>query len=180
MDWDDVRVFLAVARSRRFVAAAKRLKLDHATVSRHIATLEETVGAIVRPAHDGAKLPAPASASSRRRANGKRVSACAGRNLRRQSRTHRRRAHRRAGRAFDLYLVSALRDFAERHPGVHLRLMPLPQLTPLARREVDVVIGLDKPEAGRSSPAGSPITRSGFTRALPTSKAATRRPTSTR
>ena len=27
--------------------------------------------------------------------------------------------------------------------------MPLPQLTPLARREVDVVIGLDKPEAGR-------------------------------
>ena len=27
--------------------------------------------------------------------------------------------------------------------------MPLPQLTPLARREVDVVVGLDKPEAGR-------------------------------
>jgi len=41
------------------------------------------------------------------------------------------------------------RDFAERHPGVRLQLMPLPQLTPLARREVDVVVGLDKPEAGR-------------------------------
>jgi len=27
--------------------------------------------------------------------------------------------------------------------------MPLPQLTPLVRREVDVVVGLDKPEAGR-------------------------------
>ena len=27
--------------------------------------------------------------------------------------------------------------------------MPLPQLTPLARREVDIVVGLDKPEAGR-------------------------------
>ena len=40
-----------------------------------------------------------------------------------------------------------MRDFAERHPGVRLQLMPLPQLTPLARREVDVVIGLDKPEA---------------------------------
>ena len=45
--------------------------------------------------------------------------------------------------------TGALRDFAERHPGVRLQLMPLPQLTPLARREVDVVIGLDKPEAGR-------------------------------
>jgi LysR substrate binding domain len=32
---------------------------------------------------------------------------------------------------------------------MRLQLMPLPQLTPLARREVDVVIGLDKPEAGR-------------------------------
>ena len=47
------------------------------------------------------------------------------------------------------YLAGALRDFAERHPAVRLQLMPLPQLTPLARREVDVVIGLDKPEAGR-------------------------------
>jgi DNA-binding transcriptional LysR family regulator len=47
------------------------------------------------------------------------------------------------------YLAGALRDFAERHPAVRLQLMPLPQLTPLARREVDVVIGLDKPEEGR-------------------------------
>jgi len=45
MDWDNVRVFLAVARGGQFVAAAKRLKLDHATVSRRIAALEETVGA---------------------------------------------------------------------------------------------------------------------------------------
>ena len=36
-----------------------------------------------------------------------------------------------------------------RNPGLRLQLAPLPQLTPLARREVDVVIGLEKPEAGR-------------------------------
>ena len=60
-----------------------------------------------------------------------------------------RRADRRAGRLFDLLPDGALRDFAERHPGVRLQLMPLPQLTPLARREVDVVVGLDKPEEGR-------------------------------
>ena len=47
------------------------------------------------------------------------------------------------------YLTGVSRDFAERHPHVRLQLMPLPQLTPLARREVDVVIGLDKPEVGR-------------------------------
>jgi DNA-binding transcriptional LysR family regulator len=57
MDWDNVRVFLAVARGGQFVAAAKRLKLDHATVSRRIAALEETVGAKLFDRHTtGAKL----------------------------------------------------------------------------------------------------------------------------
>jgi hypothetical protein len=37
MDWDNVRVFLAVARGGQFVAAAKRLKLDKATVCRRVA-----------------------------------------------------------------------------------------------------------------------------------------------
>ena len=45
MDWDNVRVFLAVARAGQFVAAAKRLRLDHATVSRRIASLEAALGA---------------------------------------------------------------------------------------------------------------------------------------
>jgi DNA-binding transcriptional LysR family regulator len=45
MDWDNVRVFLAVARGGQFVAAARRLRLDHATVSRRIAALEAALGA---------------------------------------------------------------------------------------------------------------------------------------
>jgi hypothetical protein len=50
MDWDNVRVFLAVARGGQFVAAAKRLKLDHATVSRRIAPLKTTTSdALPRP-----------------------------------------------------------------------------------------------------------------------------------
>ena len=45
MDWDNVRVFLAVARAGQFVAAAKALKIDHATVSRRIAALEAALRA---------------------------------------------------------------------------------------------------------------------------------------
>ena len=47
------------------------------------------------------------------------------------------------------YLVSALREFAERHTGIVIQLVPTPQVIPLARREVDIVVVLDKPEAGR-------------------------------
>jgi DNA-binding transcriptional LysR family regulator len=47
------------------------------------------------------------------------------------------------------YLAGALRDFAERNPGLRIQLAPAPQVIPLARREVDIVVVLDKPEAGR-------------------------------
>src|SRR5579872_2753672 len=45
IDWDDVRYFLAVARGGSVRAAAKRLGVNHATVLRRIAQLEESLGA---------------------------------------------------------------------------------------------------------------------------------------
>jgi len=151
MDWDNVRVFLAVARAGQFVAAAKRLRLDHATVSRRIAALESTVGAKLFD----------------RRTTGAKLTGAGERFIGAAEQMESAFLHAQgeiSGVDLELagdvrigapdgfstyYLTHALRDFAERHPGVRLQLIPLPQLTPLARREVDVVVGLDKPEAGR-------------------------------
>jgi DNA-binding transcriptional LysR family regulator len=44
MDWDGLQVFLAVARSGRVSAAARRLSVEHTTVARRIAALERTLG----------------------------------------------------------------------------------------------------------------------------------------
>ena len=41
MEWDRVRIFLAVARSRQMLAAAKSLGLNHATVGRQLTQLED-------------------------------------------------------------------------------------------------------------------------------------------
>ena len=38
--WDDLRIFLEVARQGSVHAASKRLKLDHSTVTRRIGKLE--------------------------------------------------------------------------------------------------------------------------------------------
>ena len=54
-DWDDLRFFLAVARSGRLTAAARRLGADHATVSRRITSLEEALKAKL---FGGAKIAA--------------------------------------------------------------------------------------------------------------------------
>src|ERR1700730_14458639 len=52
IDWDDVRYFLAVARGGSVRAAAGRLGVNHSTVLRRIAQLEERLGA-----HMFEKLP---------------------------------------------------------------------------------------------------------------------------
>ncbi len=45
IDWDDVRYFLAIARGGSVRAAAERLGVNHATVLRRVAQLEERLGA---------------------------------------------------------------------------------------------------------------------------------------
>ena len=52
IDWDDIRYFLAVARGGSVRAAAEHLRVNHSTVLRRIAQLEEHLGA-----HIFEKLP---------------------------------------------------------------------------------------------------------------------------
>lgn len=44
LPWDDVKIFLAVAREGSIAAAGKALGLDHATVSRRLAAFEQAMG----------------------------------------------------------------------------------------------------------------------------------------
>lgn len=46
-NWDDLRIFLAVARAQRMAAAARTLGIDVTTVGRRLARLEATLGAAV-------------------------------------------------------------------------------------------------------------------------------------
>ena len=43
MNWDDVRIFLAVARTGQILAASRRLGLNHATLSRRLTALEKAL-----------------------------------------------------------------------------------------------------------------------------------------
>jgi len=44
LNWNDIRFFLAVGRTRSFVAAARQLDVTHSTVSRRISALEADLG----------------------------------------------------------------------------------------------------------------------------------------
>lgn len=47
LDWDDLRVLLAVARAGRFSAASQRLQYDHSTIARRIDRLEQALNSAV-------------------------------------------------------------------------------------------------------------------------------------
>ncbi len=47
------------------------------------------------------------------------------------------------------YLASRFAAFTERHRAITIQIVPVPQVGPLSRREVDIAIVLEKPEAGR-------------------------------
>ena len=148
---DNVRVFLAVARAGQFVAAARKLGLDHATASRRVSSLEAALGAkLFDRLTTGAKLT---SAGERFFAAAEQMETAF---LHAQAEVSdvdvELSGDVRIGAPDGFstyYLAGALRSFTEKYPGVRVQLAPLPQLTPLARRELDIVIGIDKPETGR-------------------------------
>ena len=43
-DWNDLRIFLELQRSGRLLTAARRLNTTHATVARHIESIEKSLG----------------------------------------------------------------------------------------------------------------------------------------
>ncbi|WP_407181110.1 LysR family transcriptional regulator [Bradyrhizobium sp. STM 3562] len=57
LNWDDLRVFLTAARAGNLSQTAKRMRLDHSTVSRRIAQMEAALGIAVFERHrTGLKL----------------------------------------------------------------------------------------------------------------------------
>lgn len=151
MDWDRVRIFLEVARTGQILGAAKRLKLNHATVARQLSALEkdlktklvnrQTTGSSLTPA-GVALLAAAERAESELLRIGAELTSAAD-NL---SGTVRIGAPDGLGNYF---LADQLGAFAVANPDLVVQLVPLPRTFSLAKREADIVVTLERPEEGR-------------------------------
>lgn len=151
MNWDDVRIFLAVARSGQFLGAARRLELNHATVSRRITALEEalrtklfrrlTTGSELTPAGErfleiAERMEADMiAARSTLAGEGDDVSG-----------TVRIGAPDGFGVAF---LAKHLGELTALHRELTIQLVPVPRSFSLSRREADIAITVERPTEGR-------------------------------
>ena len=151
MDWDKVRIFLEVARTGQILGAAKRLKLNHATVARQLTALETdlktklldraTTGSTLTPSGI-ALLAAAERAESELLRVGAELTSASGRLFG----TVRVGAPDGLGNYF---LADRLGAFAMANPGLTIQLVPLPRTFSLAKREADIVVTLERPEEGK-------------------------------
>ncbi|MGO4567405.1 LysR family transcriptional regulator [Rhizobium sp. 2YAF20] len=151
MDWDDVRMFLAVARTGQILAASKRLGVNHATLSRRVTTLEERLKArlLVRRTN-GCELTSEGEiflhAAERMETEMLRAQASVGHLDSSISGTVRIGAPDGFGVSF---LAPRLGRLIARHPELRIQLVPVPRSFSLSQREADIAITLERPEQGR-------------------------------
>jgi DNA-binding transcriptional LysR family regulator len=150
-DWDDLRFFLAVARSGRLTTAAQRLGADHATVSRRITSLEASLKAKLferRPqgytlTHHGEQLLAKAETME---TEALAIQSDIGGADMALSGTVRIGAPDGFGVTF---LAPRLTGLAKAYPDLELQLVAMPRLLSLSKREADIAITLAPPKEGK-------------------------------
>jgi len=151
MNWDDVRVFLAVVRNGQLLGAARALGINHATAARRIDALEAALSTTLLV----------------RRTNGTSLSAEGEKFLPFAERMESEMlGAQEAVAARDLalsgtvrigapdgfgvgYLAPRLGALTEQHPGLRLELVPVPRTFSLSRREADIAVTLQLPREGR-------------------------------
>jgi len=150
-DWDDLRIFLAVARSESLSGAGRGLRLDAATVARRIARLEEALGhpLFLRSAQGyrlteaGGRLLPHAEAAERAMAAATEDMAGTGAGL-----TGQIRLGAPDGCA-NYLLPQVTAAICDANPGLEVQIVALPRVFNLSKREADMAVAVSPPEAGR-------------------------------
>ncbi|QWW68445.1 LysR family transcriptional regulator [Rhizobium sp. WYJ-E13] len=151
MNWDDVRIFLAVARTGQILAASKRLGLNHATLSRRLTSLEEALKTrlFIRRTN-GCELTAEGAVflASAERMETEMLAAQA--NLGQTDTAIAGTVRVGAPDGFGVsFLAPRMGRLIERHPELKIQLVPVPRSFSLSQREADIAITLERPEQGR-------------------------------
>jgi len=150
-DWDDLRIFLAVARTQSLSGAGRLLRLDAATVGRRIARLEATLGRRLFArspmgyalTDDGHRLVAPAEAMDAAGARARAALAGPAEGLSGQVRIG------APDGCANYLLPQVVAGLAARHPGLEVQIVALPRVFNLSRREADMAVAISLPPGDR-------------------------------
>ena len=150
LDWDDVRVFLAVAREGSLSAAARLLGVNHATVSRRLLTLEQRTGSspLLEKRRNGYGLTAVGelafaeAEAMEAAAESLKLATQAGEELSGPVRIS------ATATIAEHLLVEPLAALAAQQPALDLQLLAEDRNVSLSRGEADIAVRLGRPASG--------------------------------
>lgn len=151
LDWNDVRHFLAVARTGSTLAAGKLLRVSQTTAARRVAALEFELGLALFERRSAGYRLTPAGEGLLERAQAMEVAACAFTDL---AATQSREASGTVKLTVDeIYaftlLPPLLRELHEAHPAIRIELDTTEEKRDLAAGEADVALRMaDRPTGG--------------------------------
>jgi DNA-binding transcriptional LysR family regulator len=149
--WDDLKIFLAVAREESLSGAGRILKLDPATVGRRIARLESSLSTpLFVKSPQGYALSAAgdrllAHAEQAEQAMRAGVEALTGPS---EGLSGQIRIGAPDGCA-NYLLPQVCADIAEENPDLDIQIVALPRVVNLSRREADMAVAVSAPTAGQ-------------------------------
>ena len=150
MDWDDLRIFLAVARSESLSGAGRRLQIDPATVGRRIARLEEAMAArLFLKTPQGYSLT---ETGTRLLAHAERMETTVSEAGEALSGPEGMTGQIRLGApdgCANYLLPQVVTRICDANPGLEVQIVALPRVFNLSKREADMAIGVSRPNAGR-------------------------------
>lgn len=150
LNWDDVRLFLAVARTARLAGAGRRLGLDHSTVARRLSNLEAAVGS--RLFDRGPRGVQLTEAGQKLLDHAERIEgemAAATEMLGGGDARVTGAVRLATPEAFGTYLVAPqIHRLHRAHPELRLELAPESRMVSLANRDADVAVLLNRPVSG--------------------------------
>lgn len=146
-DWDDMRHFIALAEAGTLSGAARSLKVDHATVARHITSLERALGETLVDRFSKRWRLTDAGRDVARMAEGMQAQA---NSLERTVRA------RQSGALVSVtisappalashFLAPRLTELRSRHADLELSLLGTQALVSLSRQEADIAVRLQRP-----------------------------------
>ncbi|PZU44999.1 MAG: LysR family transcriptional regulator [Sphingomonas sp.] len=146
MNWDDLRIFLAVARAGRLELAGQAARVDSSTVSRRVARLETELGvALFQHGRNGHQLTQEGVRLMRHAEEAERA-ALAARDLLTGSEG---RIRVSVSEGFGTWVIARrLSDFHARHPGIAVELVASAGFLSPSRREADLAVMLARPTRG--------------------------------
>ncbi len=151
--WDDLKVFLAVARFESLSAAGRILKIDPATVGRRIARLEEALRApLFAKSPQGYALTGEGQRLMERAARAEQEMTAAFEDT--AGHGGRLSGQIRLGSpdgSANFLLPQVCAQIVQDNPDLEVQIVALPRVFNLSRREADMAIAVSAPLAGRLS-----------------------------